>query len=659
MSPTHLQTARSQSKVDSAAIEKLLRGPEQLALRNKVLPVLANDPIFDKTRKPFLNHAQGIIDSLKVCKRLLELRDQHNWTREEYVMALLSLEETVPLAMSENAFMTVIDSQGSPEQKAHWLPRCRSYEIIGCYAQTEIAHGSNVQGLQTTARYDAQTKEFVINTPMAEDAKFWIGAMGVTANHALVQAILQVPDSFQPSGYRSVGPHLFIVPIRDQITHKPLPGITVGDIGPKAYGGFRVLDNGYLHLNSVRVPRDYMLMAHSKVSPNGEFQPAKHDKLSYGSMVYLRAGIPATQGWSLARAVTIAIRYCISRTQFSTSPGTPENSVIDYASTRHRLYPLLATSYAYIFAGKELLNSYYDMMDSLAKGDVSKLAEVHALSTALKTKSSWDCVAGMEEARKAMGGHGYSHLSGVAAIFAQQTPAQTFEGDNYVISQQIARALIKAVMLLKQHPQAPLPGSFSYLHQVLSPSPFTTSPDNWSNPSQQIQALQKCAAKIINDLAVVLAKNPRTPWTDLSWTSARLAAAHADIFVVDSFQKAVQAHGNPDLRKLGELYSLTTLVKAIPELVEAGVDTAGLRQAQEAAVGAISKEAAVGLTDAFGWLDWELPGVLGKKDGRIYEEMTRVVEEWDINKGEYGPQLREAALALTGHESAKTAKSKL
>lgn len=398
-----------------------------------------------------------------------------------------------------------------------------------------------------------------------------------------------------------------------------------------------------------------MLMRHSKVTPAGEFVPAKHDKLSYGSMVYLRAGIPATQGWSLARAITISIRYCVARTQFASRKGAPENSVIDYASTRHRLYPLLATAYAYIFAGKELMNSYNSMMAALAKGDVSQLAEVHALSTALKAKSSWDCVAGMEEARKAMGGHGYSHLGGVAAIFAQQTPGQTFEGDNYVISQQIARALIKTVALLKQHPKAPLPGSFNYLRQVLSPSASSAGSGDWRDPKQQVDALQKRAAKIINDLAVVVAKNPNTPWTDLSWTSARLAGAHADIFVVDSFHNKVRESGNADLQKLGELYSLTVLVKAIPELVEAGVNTGGLRQAQEAAVDSITKEMAVGLTDAFGWLDWELPGVLGKKEGRVYEEMRRVVEEWDINQGAYGTQLKEAALAITGHESAKKA----
>lgn len=94
--------------------------------------------------------------------------------------ALLSIDETIMLAMSENAFLAVIESQGSEEQRAYWVPRCRSYEVVGCYAQTELAHGSNVQGLQTTAKYDPKTQEFVIDSGSMDNMKFWVGAMGVT-----------------------------------------------------------------------------------------------------------------------------------------------------------------------------------------------------------------------------------------------------------------------------------------------------------------------------------------------------------------------------------------------------------------------------------------------------------------------------------------------
>ena len=42
-------------------------------------------------------------------------------------------------------------------------------------------------------------------------------------------------------------------------------GVTVGDIGPKL--GYFGMDNGFLKLDKVRIPRDQMLMRYSQVSP--------------------------------------------------------------------------------------------------------------------------------------------------------------------------------------------------------------------------------------------------------------------------------------------------------------------------------------------------------------------------------------------------------
>lgn len=58
--------------------------------------------------------------------------------------------------------------------------------MIGCYAQTELGHGSDVSGLETTATLDMETDEWVINTPNIRATKFWPGSMGTSANHAMV-----------------------------------------------------------------------------------------------------------------------------------------------------------------------------------------------------------------------------------------------------------------------------------------------------------------------------------------------------------------------------------------------------------------------------------------------------------------------------------------
>jgi alkylation response protein AidB-like acyl-CoA dehydrogenase len=60
------------------------------------------------------------------------------------------------------------------------------------------------------------------------------------------------------------------VPIRSLENHMPLPGVTVGDIGPKL--GTDSNDNGYLRLDHVRVPRDHMLMGFAKARSSASSQ---------------------------------------------------------------------------------------------------------------------------------------------------------------------------------------------------------------------------------------------------------------------------------------------------------------------------------------------------------------------------------------------------
>lgn len=139
-------------------------------------------------------------------------------------------------------FTKTLTEQGTEEQQKLFTERAARYEIIGCYAQTELGHGSNVQGLETTADYDVGAQEWVINSPSLTASKWWIGGLGRTADHAVVMAQLR-------SNGKSYGPHPFVVPIRDLETREPLPGRTIGDIGPKI--GYQVTDNGML---SVHLP---------------------------------------------------------------------------------------------------------------------------------------------------------------------------------------------------------------------------------------------------------------------------------------------------------------------------------------------------------------------------------------------------------------------
>lgn len=140
-----------------------------------------------------------------------------------------------------------------------------------------------MQGLETTATYINETNEFEIHSPSLTAAKWWIGGLGKAATHAIVMARLILNG-------KDYGPHPFCVQIRSLEDHRPLKGITVGDIGPKF--GFNSVDNGFIMFDHYRVPHISFLAKYSQVIPGtGEYVKPPNAKLSYGTMVYVRANI--------------------------------------------------------------------------------------------------------------------------------------------------------------------------------------------------------------------------------------------------------------------------------------------------------------------------------------------------------------------------------
>ena len=93
-------------------------------------------------------------------------------------------------------------------------------------AQTELGHGSNVRGLETTATWNASDKTFTLHSPHLTASKWWIGSLGKIANYAVVMAQLVIDG-------KAYGPHPFVAQIRDLKTHELLENVYAGDLGPK------------------------------------------------------------------------------------------------------------------------------------------------------------------------------------------------------------------------------------------------------------------------------------------------------------------------------------------------------------------------------------------------------------------------------------------
>lgn len=114
---------------------------------------------------------------------------------------------------------------------------------------------------------------------------------------------------------KEVGFHVFLVQLRDA-SHTPLSGVEIGEVGPKI--GDNCTETGYLRLNSVRIPRDWMLMKNQQVTEGlylhllcitaPLFPPAIADgryirkakamesKAMYSTMLAIRAGLVAGAG---------------------------------------------------------------------------------------------------------------------------------------------------------------------------------------------------------------------------------------------------------------------------------------------------------------------------------------------------------------------------
>jgi len=195
-------------------------------------------------------------------------------------------------------------------------------QIIGCYAQTELAHGSNVAGVETTATFDKATDEFIIHTPTIRAYKFWPGALGRLSTHACVMAILVIDG-------QKYGVQAFLVPIRSRVDHRAFPGIDVGDVGTKL--GYNTVDNGYLAFDKYRVPRISLLSRFVSVSKDGEFELLGDPRLLYQIMVMTRTRILFGASFALQRATVIATRYAVCRRQFKNEGGSKrERKLIDY-----------------------------------------------------------------------------------------------------------------------------------------------------------------------------------------------------------------------------------------------------------------------------------------------------------------------------------------
>ncbi|CAA2972893.1 acyl-coenzyme A oxidase 2, peroxisomal [Olea europaea subsp. europaea] len=439
----------------------------------------------------------------------------------------------------------------------------------GCFAMTELHHGSNVQGLQTIATFDPLRDEFIIDTPNDGAIKWWIGNAAVHGKFATVFAKLMLP-THDTKGVSDMGVHAFIVPIRDMKTHEVLPGIEIHDCGHKV--GLNGVDNGALKFRSVRIPRDNLLNRFGDVSRDGKYTSSlpsinKRFAATLGELVGGRVGLAYSSVGVLKIAVTIAVRYSLLRQQFG-PPKQPEISILDYQSQQHKLMPMLASTYAFHFATSYLVEKYAEMKKSR---DEELVSDVHTLSAGLKAYVTSYTAKSLSTCREACGGHGYAAVNRFGSLRNDHDIFQTFEGDNTVLLQQVA------VYLLKQYKEkfqgGTLTVTWNYLRESMNtylsqPNPVTSrweGEDHLRNPNFQLDAFRYRTSRLLQSVAFRLRKHSKTLGGFGAWNRClnhllTLAESHIESVILAKFIEAVRScpdvSSRAALKLVCDLYAL-------------------------------------------------------------------------------------------------------
>jgi acyl-CoA oxidase len=489
------------------------------------------------------------------------------------MLAQLDLSLMVKAGVQWGLFGGAVVALGTERHHQAYLRDIISAELMGCFAMTETGHGSDVQQLRTTCVYDPGTQTFDLHTPHEAARKDYIGNAARDGRMAVVFAQLI-------TGGQRYGVHAWLVPIRDAAGH-PMPGVTIGDDGHKA--GLLGVDNGRLSFDHVTVPRDMLLDRYGQVAADGTYTSSiENDTRRFftmlGTLVRGRVVVGGSASAATKSALTIAVRYGDIRRQFQ-APGMEREVVLnDYLAHQRKLLIPLAKTYALTFAQEELVTALHEVQTSAGDPDEHRQRELESRAAGLKAAQTWHATRTIQVCREALGGAGYLAENRLPGLKADTDVFTTFEGDNTVLLQLVAKGLLtgyrdafgsldgwgRATFVAEQVREMffERTAARGLIQRLVEAVPGRDEEVALTDRGWHLRLFEDREKHLLDGVIRRLRKGSGRPFDTFNNVQDHVLAvaqAHVDRVVLEAFVAAIERSGHPLLARMCDLYALSTI----------------------------------------------------------------------------------------------------
>jgi acyl-CoA oxidase len=442
-------TVIKQNDVINASRELILQSANKSSIElfhPKIISLITGNTLFSKTedydikrsietfRKNTLSRFRAII-SRRIIDVATMVQNPTNFILVMNTLHAYDVSLAIKIGVNFGLFGANLLRLGNMEQVGKYVEKINTGKVTGCLAITEVLHGSNLKGLQTTVTIDKTHSKLIFTTPNIGAAKCWIGN-AKDCTHAIVFAMLEYEDA------KMLLPFL----IRVRKNNELCEGIGIVEMGSKK--GLNGVDNGLIIFKGYRASYNSLLNNFGKIDMDGNYIYDGNKKELFNKALSSLSGGRGVLSYGSVivslKALSIAIKYAQHRRQFTENFDYPskinkEIRLIEYTTHYIPLMTMLAKSLVYTevldILKTESLKEFTEANNTVTKN-------IHIITSGMKILCSEHAEEVCSLTRRLCGGHGYSSYNEIAGMHNDIDIYRTFEGDNTVLRQEIGKDIL-------------------------------------------------------------------------------------------------------------------------------------------------------------------------------------------------------------------------